>query len=508
MNSIVRRAGLRLVVALSLLATSGTAAWAQVGLSTITGIVGDAQGAAVPGATVTATNTATSVPFTGVSNEAGVYTIQGLPIGTYSIKIELAGFKSVQATVDLAAGQTARVDAELEVGELTESVEVTATGAVLQTENAVVGAKFEREQVEKLPIQGRSLSTTTLYAAGTTHPNPGTFNALKSSGGRPYANGQREQANNFSIDGVDMNDAVDNLIAYQPSPDAVEQVSVETNNYSPEMGNVAGASVNMVIKSGTNDIRGNGFYYWRDASLAATPWATNRAGGRKSDFERKVFGGTLGGPIVKGKLFWFADYQGGRQKVPPADSFATVMPDAWRNGDLSSLLPGIQLRDPVTGQNFPNNQIPVSRFSPFARGLLANEALYPRANVDRPISDFRQNYIGKSASSEETNQFDVKFDWNASAEDKVYVRYSRQSHESRTEQTALPLQFGSLGDNPFWSVGANWNRIFGAGIVNDLLVGYNANQFNSTPLDLRGTSCRSLAATRSRLASTASTARV
>jgi len=118
--------------------------------------------------------------------------------------------------------------------------------------------------------------------------------------------------------------------------------------------------------------------------------------------------------------------------------------------------------------------------------LLANEALYPRANVSRPISDFRQNYIGKSASSEETNQYDVKVDWNASTNDKVYVRYSQQKHQSRTEETAMPLIYGSLGDNPFWSVGANWNRILGRNIVNDLIVGYNANQFNSVPLDLRG----------------------
>ena len=140
------------------------------------------------------------------------------------------------------------------------------------------------------------------------------------------------------LDGVDMNDAIDNLIAYQPSPDAVEQVSVETNNYSPELGNVAGAIVNMVIKSGTNSVSGNGFYYWRDNDLAATPWAINRAGGNKAEFNRKIFGGTVGGPIAKNKLFFFADYQGGRQKSPPADTFVTVIPDEWRRGDLSSLL--------------------------------------------------------------------------------------------------------------------------------------------------------------------------
>ena len=295
----------------------------------------------------------------------------------------------MQSNVSLSASQTARVDFKLEVGAVEEKLEVVATGAVLQTENAVVGQTMQREQVEKLPIQGRNLATATLYTAGVTTPNPASFNGLKNTGGgRPYVNGQREQGNNFMLDGVDMNDAIDNLIAYQPSPDAVEQVSVETNNYSPELGNVAGAIVNMVIKSGTNSFHGNGFYYWRDNDLAATPWATNRAGGRKAEFNRKIFGGTVGGPIAQNKVFFFADYQGGRQQSPPADAFVTVIPDEWRRGDLSSLLDRptpIVVKDPQTGQPFPNNQIPASRFSPFARNLLADEALYPRANVTRSL---------------------------------------------------------------------------------------------------------------------------
>ena len=208
----------------------------------MTGLVTDNSGAAVPGVTVTATNQATNVDYTGISNEAGAYLITGVPIGTYVVSSALTGFKTVQSNVSLSASQTARVDFKLEVGAVEEKLEVVATGAVLQTENAVVGQTLQREQVEKLPIQGRNLATATLYTAGVTTPNPASFNDLKNTGGgRPYVNGQREQGNNFMLDGVDMNDAIDNLIAYQPSPDAVEQVSVETNNYSPELGNVAGA---------------------------------------------------------------------------------------------------------------------------------------------------------------------------------------------------------------------------------------------------------------------------
>jgi hypothetical protein len=474
--------------ALGLLTVLVVPARAQTGLATITGIVTDNSGGAVPGVSVTATNDATNVPYVGVTSDAGAYIITSVPIGAYTVKVEQQGFKTAQSNIAVSAAQTARVDFKLEIGTLQESVVVVATGAVLQTENSVVGNKLERDQVERLPIQGRNPGTVALYTAGVTTPNPGGFNVLKNTtSGRPFVNGQREQANNFSIDGVDMNDAIDNLVAYQPSPDALEQISVETNNYSPELGNVAGALVNMVIKSGTNQISGNGFYYWRDNELAATPWATNRAGGRKSDFNRKIFGGTIGGPIVKSKLFFFADYQGARQESPPADAFVTVLPDEWRRGDLSSLISrGFIIRDPQTGQPFPNNQIPVSRFSPFVRNLLADESLYPRANVSRPLSDFRNNYIGTAASEEQTNQFDGKVDWNVSSNDKVYVRFSKQTHEALPIQTAMPLIFPGFSNNPFWGVGANWNRIIGTALVNDLLVGYNDNGFNNALLDIRG----------------------
>ena len=463
-----------------------TAAGAQTGLASITGIVSDESGAAVPGLTVTATNRATNIGYTGVTNEAGNYIITSVPIGTYVIATELQGFKSVQSTVTLSAAQTARVDFRLALGGLEERIEVVSTTALLQTENAVVGRIVEREQVEALPVQGRNLSAVSLYTPGAVSTQPNQFDTLR-GGGRPAVNGQRQQVNNFTVDGIDSNEAINNGIAYQPSPDAVEQVSVESNNYSAELGNVAGAIVNMVIKSGTNQYHGNGFYYWRDNTLAATPWATNRAGGAKAKFSRDVFGGTLGGPLLRNRVFFFGNYQGGRQDSPPTDSFATVVPDEWRRGDLSSLLSrGIVIRDPLTGQPFPNNQIPVTRFSNFARNLFADETLYPRANVARPLSDFRQNYKGVTGNEQQVDQFDVKVDWNASAEDKLYVRYSRQAFESAPLATVMPLSFSSAANNPFWGMAVNWNRLFGKSVLNDLLVGFNDSSSISDPIDLLG----------------------
>ncbi len=460
----------------------------QTGLATVTGLVADSSGGAVPGVTVTATNQATNIAYAGITNDAGNYVITSVPIGEYIISASLTGFKGVQSKVTLSVSQTARVDFKMEVGNIEERVDVFAAGAVLQTENAVVGIKADRDQIEKLPAISRNVSFVTMYAPGVTQPAMNSFNSL-SGGGRPYVNGQLQQANNFTIDGVDTNEAINNSIAYQPSPDAVEQVSVETNNYSAELGNVTGAVVNMVIKSGTNQLRGNGFYYWRDNALAATPWATNRAGGTKSDYSRDIFGGTVGGPLLRNKLFFFADYQGGRQETPPTNAFTTVIPDAFRQGDLSSLLARatpIIVRDPLTGQPFPNNQIPLNRFSALARNLLADESLYPRANVARPLSDFRDNYRGTTASKEDVNQFDVKVDMNASSKDKLYVRYSKQTAESGTSQTVIPLIFPSASSSPVWSVAGNWNRIFGSAVVNDLLAGFSSSDGISDEIDPLG----------------------
>jgi len=484
----MRRALLLFVLRQSVTISAGVLltvpAVAQTGLATITGIVLDESGAAVPGVTVTATSQGTNIAYTGATNQAGNYIITGVPIGAYVISVELPGFKGVQSSVTLSASQTARVDFKMELGAVQERVEVTATGALLQTENAVVGTIVDRERVEKLPIQGRNVSTVTLYTAGATSTQPTQFDNLR-GGGRPAVNGQRIQTNSFTIDGIDSNEAINNGISYQPSPDAVEQVSVETNNYSAELGNVAGAIVNMVIKSGTNQYRGNGFNYWRDSSLASTPWTINRSGGTKPDFSRDIFGGTIGGPIVRGKVFFFGNYQGGRQtQFPPVDQFVTVVPDEWRRGDLSSLLSrNIVIRDPLTGQPFPNNQIPVERFSPFARALFADERLYPRANVSRSLSDFRNNYAGPAKNTQEVDQFDVKIDWNASAADKLYVRYSRQAFQSTPESRAIPLVFATTADNPFWGLAANWNRTIGTAIVNDLLVGVNHAQALADPYD-------------------------
>ena len=208
-------------------------AFAQTGAATLTGIVTDQSGAAIPGATVTATNQATNVPYTALSNEAGNYTITSLPVGTYIVKTELASFKTAATKpVQLEAMQIGRIDFKMELGSLEETVEVTGESPVLQTETSTVGEVISGTTLQALPLNGRNSGQLALLLVGVVTPNPGSFTGARNTGGggRPYVNGNREQTNNYTIDGVDMNESIDNLVAYQPSPDALAEISVETNN--------------------------------------------------------------------------------------------------------------------------------------------------------------------------------------------------------------------------------------------------------------------------------------
>ena len=213
---------------------------------------------------------------------------------------------------------------------------------------------------------------------------PDTFTEPKNFGqGRPYVNGQREQANNYMLDGVDMNEAIDNLLPYQPSPDALAEVRLDTNNYSAEFGNVAGAVVNSTIKSGTNEFHGNFFEYWRDSSMAANSWDNNRGGAKKIDLSQHIFGGTIGGPIVRNKIFFFGDYQS-FLRDRPGEQVVSVAPVAWRQGDFSGV--GVIVRDPTTGSALPRQQNPCRAVQPHRTSGACQPAALSVADAARSVA--------------------------------------------------------------------------------------------------------------------------
>jgi hypothetical protein len=473
-----------LAAALFIFTGLGDFAHAQTGAASVTGLVTDQSGAAVPGATVTATNQATNVGYTAVSNSAGNYTITSVPVGTYVVKVELSSFKtSTTRPIQLEAKQIARLDFAMEVGALEDTVEVTAEAPVLQTESSTVGEVISGSTVQSLPLNGRNSGQFALLLPGTATINPRGFTVIGTyNNSRPFVNGHREQVNNYLLDGLDVNETIDNRTSYQPIPDALAEISVETNNYAADVGNVAGAVFSSVVKSGANEVRGNVFEFYRNSDFDANTWENNRSGAPRQERTQHIYGGTLGGPIIKNELFFFVDYQGSRQDAP-GFATASVAPEAWRRGDLSSVTTVI--RDPLTGLPFPGNQIPLGRISPAALAILDDTANYPLPNRSVP-GGVIGNFVGETLLKIRAHQGDLRLDWNASPSDKLFGRFSFARYEDRRDEQPYPLFLANRNDQPFYNVGLNWSHVFGPSVINELLVGFSHTSVVGETFDWAG----------------------
>src|SRR4051794_20667139 len=463
-----------------LVLAGGVSLGAQTHSASFTGTISGNDGRPIGDVEVVATNVATQVTYTARTNAQGLYTITALPIGAYKIRAQAQGFQINETNeITLESGQNARVDITMQTG-LQETVEVTGITPILQTQNAVVGEVVSETTIRGMPLNGRNFSQLALLMPGVATTEPDSFTQPKNFGsGRPFVNGQREQENNYTLDGVDMNEPIDNLLPYQPSPDALAEVRVETNNYSAEYGNVAGALIGSVIKSGTNDYHGNGFEYWRDSSMAANSWENNKAGAKKAELSQHIFGATIGGPIAKNKVFFFGDYQG-FLRDRPGELVRTVAPASFRQGDFSSV--AVTIRDPATGLPFPGNQVPVGRFGSVARAVLADQTLYPLPNR----AGNSQNLVAPSSDKQRVHQGDVKVDVNMSNNDRMFGRFSYQSYKAEPERAPLESQLTSTNDAPFLGLAYNWNRTLSPTALNELLVGFSHVKFQTIPVDWAG----------------------
>jgi hypothetical protein len=320
---------------------------AQTTSGSITGTVTDSTGAAIAGAKIVAKNAGTGITHNAVTNATGVYTLPFLPIGSYNVVAENTGFKkSSVGPFTLEVNQIGRVDFKMEIGDLTQTVEITGAAPILQTESTATGDAINSSKLTSLPLNGRNFASVTLLIPGAISTSPalmGTSARFQGSGSRPQVNGNREQTNNFLLDGVETGETVGNRVGYQPNVDALEEVKVITGNGGGEYGNVGGASVVMSLKSGTNQFHGNAFEFLRNDKLDANGFFANRAGAKRNAFRRNIFGGTFGGPIKQNKAFFFMDYEGTEQRGS-GPATASVAPAEWRRGDLSRFLSHTSVR--------------------------------------------------------------------------------------------------------------------------------------------------------------------
>jgi hypothetical protein len=479
----VRVAGLFLA---GLLASS-VPAGAQAVTGTILGDVKDESRAVVAGTTVSLLHVGTGFTRTVVTDSSGAYTAPLLPTGSYTVSAELAGFKRVtRLNVRLGVDQKVRIDLELSVGELSETIDVRGGFPLIQTSSSDLSTTVESDQIEDLPLNGRNFVSLTRAVPGVLRGVP--LSNIDGAGGLAWrasasfsANGQRPRDNTFLLDGVDNNETWLQSVVIFPSVDALDEFKLQTSTYAAEFGKSLGGVVNLQIKSGANQLRGSAFGFLRDDAFDANNFFNNRAGIAKAPFHQGEFGGTLGGPIRKDRTFFFADYQGIRIQQG-VNRVSTVPSAAMRSGDFSEV--NRTIYDPLTGQPFPGNVIPRGRWDPAAANVLGQ--LIPTANTDGRRSASGQivdNYVVNPDQEREDDQFDVKIDHTLSNANRFFVRYSfQESH--RFLPAALPQGdgFGNADSTiKAQSVAFNDTHTFAPRWLNELRVGYSSFDLRTVP---------------------------
>jgi len=474
---------LRPIASFVLLAFVGSA---QQDTGIITGQVTDATGSMIPSAAILLVNTATNVRTTVTTNADGLFVATPMRIGVYSITVEVRGFKkSVRDNVTLRVQDRLRVDFQLEIGEVTESVEVTSEAPLLQSETTSLGQVIATKPISELPLNGRNFIQLIALTPGAYIPqrNNSLYQDFLIG-----INGNRIQNNNFLLDGINNNTTDNNQAPVLPSPDAIAEFKVQSNLLPAEFGRGLGGTINISLRSGTNNFHGVLFHFLRNNHMDANNFFNS--GRAKPAFQQNQFGGALGGPVYlpkaydgRDRTFWFANYQGTRIRKGLTRLF-TVPSGAMRAGDFSGLP---VLYDPnttsgSTRQPFAGNRVPSARFDPVMQRYLP---LYPLPNRAGAAS----NYILNPKYTDNNDQGDVKIDHNFSTRDAVMFRYSRGDREFIVPLNVPDIPFnGYFSSNEFLpqvidNRGAvlSHTHTFSPRVINEARVGFNRLYATVTP---------------------------
>jgi hypothetical protein len=464
---------------------------AQTTNATIVGDVTDPGGGRIAGATVTVKNSATGVARDLTTDELGAYRVFPLHPGTYEVTAAAPGFKTqVQQNVVLDAAANVKVDFKLEVGIVSEKVQVEATATVLQTQDASVGGTVTGNEVARLPVNGRNYTRLIMLMPGTSDQGGSQSNGTFSGTQMISVNGQRRQDNNFTVDGVDNNFMMMNSPGMSPSMDAIQEFRV-LDNTSAEFGRSSGSNVNIVIKSGTRDLHGSLYEYLRNDKFDANDFFANKQGTGKVPFRQNQYGVAVGGPVIIPKIyhgrertFWFFNWEGYRARRGQTilSSFPTA---AQRGGDFSALSKTIY--NPYTGtagpngsiirQAFPGNIIPQNMINPAMKFWL--DTMIPLPN--RP--GLTNNFVNTQGFAADRDAFQVRGDHNFSSRDNVSVRWSRQ-RVGQNQPNANPY-LTQVSRFDVDNMMASWNHIFSASSVLEVKFGRNVPILPQPPINSR-----------------------
>ena len=455
-------------------------AFSQAVNGTIVGTVTDSSGGAIVNAKVTITEVNTKVAHFKQTNEAGVYEFPEMPPGTYQVTVEMAGFKKqVRNDLVLEANTSPRADIKLEPGAVTETVEVRANSAVLQTERADTGRSIDSQVVEELPLGvNRNFQSLLDLVPGTsteTFQHSQFFNASSST--QTNVNGQPRMGNNYQIEGIDNNERTGLLQILITPAEAIQSVSISTTNHDPELGRATGAVTNVMIKSGTNSLHGAAYEFLQNSAFDSRSFFNPTVGHLAYNY----VGGNLGGPIRKNKIFFFVNYL--RTMDHEANTNQENVPDnPFRTGDLSGD-PTHIVYDPTTGtqdgsgQNrdpFPGNIIPTNRINPISAKILG---YLPFTNENVVPTSQTNDYFALLPAQKTNDQIDSKVDWTVTDKDRVSGRFS--FGKPVTFQAPIfgiaggPAQgaFEGTGSQKTYSAGINYNRIVQPTLLTELRIG-------------------------------------
>lgn len=477
--------------------------FAQTESARIQGMVTDSAGDVVAGATVKVTSTATGREVTATSSDDGSFSVLSLQPGRYNVEVTAPNFKTTKQDITLEVAQTAPLIVALEAGAVTETVTVTTDIPQVETANSAIGEVIQGREAVELPLNGRNVLELARLSPGVTTGVPDGFSSGVSGNSETYrgrntggaalsVNGQRTQANNFLLDGVDNNESLVNTINVFPSAEAIQEFRVQTSTAPAEFGRGGGGIINAVIKSGRNDFFGSAFLFLRNDNLDARPTFNST----KNEFRRGQFGGTVGGPVWKDKIFFFADYEGLRQFLPLNSETATVPTSLMRNGNFSELdrilidpLTGLQVCTPAStpagltcssGNGIAFNRLdllPGNRLNTVGLAYLQAFPLPTRPGIF-------SNYETIRNETTEQNTYDIRIDASLNDSNQLFGRWSQgffdQIVSSRLPD--LPAGFGS-GTNPIRTKGGvvGLNTALTTSVFNEFRIQASSLSYGFTP---------------------------
>jgi hypothetical protein len=465
--------------------------FAQQSTATITGTVTDPQGASVVGAQIRVIQTDTSAVFRTTSNDSGNYTAPGLAVGRYRVEVEAQGFKKViRSGIVLQVNQNARVDIGMEIGAVTESISVTAEAALVDTGSATLGQVVENRRLQELPVNGRSALAFTFLTAGVVSNSGPTQSGFGDRGAALSSvsiNGGANALNASMLDGNNNTLSFVGEVAIPPAVDAVEEFKVQSGPMSAEFGFTSGGAVNLVTKSGTNEYHGTLYEFLRNDKLDAR----NTFAATRLPLRYNQFGGAIGGPVLKNKLFGFFNYETYLLRRS-TQRFASVPIEAWRGGDFAELRTAagalIPVYDPATTRQnpagsgqvrtvFPGNVVPRNRFDQAAPKILA---FWPQPNK-APVDNFTQaqNFQDAAVSKIDWTQWNWRVDYRFNDKQSVFVRYTQARHDPFANSIFTEQTVGDARDDDQTNRNAvathNWTLSSTA--INNLRVGLNRQAF-------------------------------